>query len=140
MKATKKQKQQMQKYYLENKDRLKWYKKSYYNSHKGIWIKYQNTDEYRRSTLERYRKMRTDVIRIYGNKCRCCNEKRIEFLAIDHIKGGGNKHRRAVGNNIYLFLKKNNYPREGYRVLCHNCNLSRGFYGYCPHKLHGIEL
>jgi hypothetical protein len=23
---------------------------------------------------------------------------------------------------------------KGYRVLCHNCNLARGFYGYCPHE------
>jgi hypothetical protein len=20
-----------------------------------------------------------------------------------------------------------------YRVLCHNCNMALGFYGYCPH-------
>jgi hypothetical protein len=33
---------------------------------------------------------------------------------------------------LYLWLKRNNYP-TGFRVLCHNCNLAIGFYGYCPH-------
>jgi hypothetical protein len=28
---------------------------------------------------------------------------------------------------------KENFPPE-YRVLCHNCNQSHGWYGYCPHE------
>lgn len=29
--------------------------------------------------------------------------------------------------------RKNNYPK-GFQVLCHNCNLAKGFYGKCPHQ------
>jgi len=58
-------------------------------------------------------------------------------LGIDHINGGGGKHRKELtiqGITIYIFLKRNNYPKE-YQVLCHNCNLAKGFYGECPHTI-----
>ena len=35
-------------------------------------------------------------------------------------------------------MARNGYPWEkyppGYQVLCHNCNLAKGFYGSCPHQ------
>jgi hypothetical protein len=70
--------------------------------------------------------------------CGCCGEDRFEFLAIDHINGGGNQHRKSIGENtgggqIVLWIIKNNFP-EGFRVLCHNCNVSLGNFGYCPHQ------
>lgn len=68
--------------------------------------------------------------------CACCGEQHVEFLALDHIDGDGNEERRelnAIGAKFYRFLRQNHYP-PGLRVLCHNCNLARGFYGYCPHE------
>lgn len=71
--------------------------------------------------------------------CACCSEHRIEFLSLDHTNGGGNEERRKLkakhisgGTKFYAYLKRNGYP-SGYRVLCHNCNLSLGFFNYCPH-------
>lgn len=79
---------------------------------------------------------RLEVVTHYGGKCACpgCLESRIEFLALDHINGGGNKHRRdeKIGR-MDMWLKRNGFP-SGFRVLCHNCNMARGFYGYCPHE------
>ena len=67
-------------------------------------------------------------------ECECCKEKEIKFLAIDHINGGGTKHRKEIkGGNIYQWLKTNKYPK-GFRVLCHNCNLAIAFYKTCPHQ------
>lgn len=86
-----------------------------------------------------HRRARLTVLTHYSGGapcCACCGEKRIEFLAIDHIEGKGGEHRSDLkqrGTNIYHFLKKNNFP-PGYRVLCHNCNQSFGLYGYCPHQ------
>lgn len=84
-------------------------------------------------------KMRNDVISHYGGKCACCGEKQWEFLVIDHIFGGGEKHRSSLGCNtggypFYAKLKKMNYPfKDELRVLCCNCNSALGYYGYCPH-------
>jgi hypothetical protein len=30
-------------------------------------------------------------------------------------------------------LIKENFPKE-YQILCFNCNLALGFFGYCPHR------
>lgn len=71
-----------------------------------------------------------------GNpRCMCdgCNESNIRHLCIDHINGNGVQHRKEVGSHLYDWLIKNNFP-EGFRVLCHNCNQSLGYSGYCPHN------
>ncbi len=92
------------------------------------------TQRIHRRALKRY-----DVLTHYSAggepRCACCGESRLEFLAIDHENGGGNKHRAVIGRNIRFhdWLRKNGLP-AGYRVLCHNCNLSHGYYGYCPHQ------
>jgi hypothetical protein len=63
----------------------------------------------------------------------------MEFLALDHINGGGNAHRREVtgsakgGPKFYYWLRDNNYP-PGFQVLCHNCNQAKATYGRCPHQ------
>lgn len=77
-------------------------------------------------------KQRTIAIEKYGGKCVCCGEKEPKFLSFDHINGGGSQHRKVIGGKIIRWLKKNGYP-EGFQILCHNCNLARGFYGQCPH-------
>ena len=77
-------------------------------------------------------KLRADVLTGYGGRCKCCGIGEIKFLSIDHVNGGGNRQRKA-GIKIYSWLRNNNYPL-GFQVLCHNCNLAKGFYGECPHK------
>jgi hypothetical protein len=67
-------------------------------------------------------------------KCSCCGEAHFEFLTIDHVNGGGHAHRKSIkaGHQIYAWLRRNNFPKE-FRVLCANCNMSHGLFGYCPH-------
>lgn len=90
----------------------------------------------------KYKKIRIAVIEKYGGKCACCGEATIEFLAIDHIgeKGVGSKDRKLNGGStgIYRKLYREMVTMKNYRVLCHNCNSSLGFYGYCPHKIFSI--
>jgi hypothetical protein len=99
----------------------------------------------RKKGRERSRALREEVLRHYGGKCACCGELRSEFLAVDHIQGGGGKHRKEIGAGTAYFswLKKNSYP-SGYRILCHNCNMAVAFYGHCPHQkdaeVHPIDL
>lgn len=88
------------------------------------------------SEHKRYLEVRKKVLTYYGGnppRCACCGETQDEFLTIDHISGGGTKHRKRIRRPFYRWLLENNFP-EGYRVLCMNCNHSLGQYGYCPHQ------
>jgi len=79
--------------------------------------------------------LRRETILAYGGVCACCGESEWEFLAIDHINGGGNQHRRVlglVGPFFFKYLRDQGFP-VGYQVLCHNCNQAKGAYGTCPH-------
>ncbi len=87
---------------------------------------------------KRYRvRIRLQALRAYGGEspaCRCCGETIMEFLCLDHINGGGNKHRKESGVlSMYEWCKRNNYPSGMFQILCHNCNMAKGFYGGCPH-------
>lgn len=84
-------------------------------------------------------KIRLEVLSHYGINgnpiCQCCGETRLEFLSLDHIEGNGRKDRARHGSGQQLFrhLIRDGFPL-GYRTLCHNCNMSFGLYGYCPHE------
>ena len=78
--------------------------------------------------------LRNKIFDHYGYKCSCCEENRYEFLSIDHINGGGAKFREKIrGIMYYKWIIDNNYP-DNLRILCHNCNMAIGMYGYCPHN------
>jgi hypothetical protein len=82
------------------------------------------------------RRVREEVIRRYGGKCKCCGIDNYEFLSIDHIKGNGLKHRRKLnieGQKFIFWLRRKSYPK-GFQILCHNCNQALGHYGFCPHR------
>jgi len=100
----------------DNKPETKLRLQKYYNDDKA---KFQT-----RSKL-RSREIRLEVIDYYSNgemKCKECGENNIEFLEIDHIDGGGNKHKKEEKyTNLYHYLKRNNFP-DGYQILCSSCN------------------
>jgi len=120
-------------------------KERYYKTRKETieytrnWQK-RNPEKHRENSKRAMRKHQQKLKRIciahYSNEtnnCACCGDNNMEFLTIDHINGGGSKHRKQIKGHFYEWLIKNNYP-EGYRVLCMNCNHSLGIYGYCPHN------
>lgn len=103
------------------------------------------------SCLERYRtnykprsrsKIRDEVYEKYGGAvCKCCGETRVVFLVLDHIHGGGYRHRQQVGSGVrlYYWLKRNNYP-YGFQVLCQNCNVGKWRNkGICPHEVERVQ-
>ena len=95
-----------------------------------------NKDRYNKRNTANHAAVKREVFSMYGNKCACCGEDRIEFLGIDHINGDGAKERRELGIGsgfrFYYHLRDLGFP-SGYRLLCHNCNLAISNYGYCPH-------
>lgn len=80
-------------------------------------------------------KIKNSVFDYYGKKCICCGESNLIFLSIDHINGGGTKHRKEIGKKSYVWLYQNNFP-DGYQTLCFNCNWGKHLNGgVCPHKI-----
>ena len=120
-------------HYLNNKDNIKEYKKEYYLKNKdNINEKNRkNGKEYRlknRKNLNEKNKIyrlnkKIEVYNHYCNgdvKCQKCGETNIKCLSIDHINGGGRKHRKEICGALTNWLIKNNYP-EGFQILCINC-------------------
>lgn len=90
---------------------------------KKLWAKYTG----RTSTYYR-QKTRLEVINNYSGKCMDCGEVDPVVLTIDHVKGGGKQHRAELiskGNYFYCWLKKNNFPKDGFELVCRNCNWRR---------------
>jgi hypothetical protein len=101
-----------------------------------------NPDKVKANRQKTRDNLRNAVIDAYGGKCQCCSESTREFLAIDHINGGGNAHRRSLhpkasAQTLYCWLRKNNYPK-GFQILCHNCNSAKAYYGGCPHQRNNL--
>ena len=100
--------------------------------------KYRSSDKWKKQKKAYDLRVRLEAIRHYGKgkiECNCCGEKDYRFLSFDHINGGGNKHILSIkGYRLGQWLRKNKYPK-GFQILCHNCNMSKGIYGTCPHKL-----
>lgn len=123
-KKQQKHRERSAKYYSEHKEERKKYSEGWIERNRGKHNSYKTKADknHRRSCFEHY-----------GLSCACCGEDIYEFLTIDHINGGGNKHRKEIGQSvIYKWLIDNDYP-DGFRTLCYNCNSSLGHYGYCPH-------
>lgn len=112
----------------EKRERYNRYGREYYARQKALGTAF-------------YQKLRSACLAAYGGECACCGEGAMEFLAIDHVNGGGNAHRKSLspsggkGSSMAAmrWIRDNGYP-EGFRVLCHNCNFSYGAHGYCPHQ------
>jgi hypothetical protein len=140
-------------YYSKHKEALKGKRKVYYSSHKTIEqingkiyrrehsleivkMKKSWRDDHRQHMRDYQKAYRYNrkllVINNYGGKCVCCGFDKIDALTIDHIDGGGNKHRREIGgtNGLYKWLVQNNFP-NGFQVLCANCNLVKSIRGVC---------
>lgn len=100
--------------------------KRYYAAHK---------EDRKKQSASWQRYMRWQVLTHYGGnppKCKCCGESTYEFLCVDHIEGHVGKH-IPRGTGTLLQCIRENFP-EGFQVLCHNCNMAKGFYGICPHE------
>ena len=81
-------------------------------------------------------KSKIEVFSYYSNgaiQCKCCGEKQLEFLTLDHINGRKNEKGHLTGYQLYKNVIKQNFPR-GFQVLCFNCNSGKWIYKECPHK------
>lgn len=132
------------KHYRKNKDKINSKRREYRKNNRDKINKLQArwrennrelANKLSRESKKKYEKMTKKVVfEHYGKKCACCGESNPIFLSIDHINGGGTKHRKKIGVKICVWLYKNNFPK-GYQTLCFNCNWGKHINnGICPHK------
>jgi len=131
-------------FYKNRKGQYSSYCKSCHMAY-GMRINYNKRKECKRDYIKNNNKdNKIIIIEHYSdgkNCCACCGESHIEFLTLDHINGGGSKQKRDLGisgsntQKFYKWLINNNFPNDPHlQVLCFNCNITKGIYGYCPHK------
>lgn len=103
-------------------------------------VKQVNANTVKRLGKEYYRenhqRLKREMIAVFGGKCDCCGETETEFLSLDHINGGGNIHRKKVGGTrVWRDLRALGWPKDGYRILCMNCQFGFKNGRTCPHQL-----
>ena len=133
---------------IGNKRRWQENKERYIAIHKKLYL--SKSDVYKEDLTKKHKiymanyvpKLKWEVLAAYsdGNPvCKCCGEKDVRFLSLDHIKNNGAKERRELkkkGYAFYAYLRKRGFPQNGYQVLCYNCNFAKRSYNeVCPHKL-----
>lgn len=83
--------------------------------------------EVNRAQNTKYReRIRKEVVAGLGGICAECGITDWRFLVVDHINAGGLKHRKELKTGTMMFflsVRKENFPRDKYQVLCFNCNL-----------------
>lgn len=99
--------------------------------------KWYSTSITRTKNIDENRLVKNQVVDNYGGKCNCCGETERTFLAIDHINGGGNIHRKRIKKlssiSFYRWLINEKFP-DDFQILCHNCNMSKYLLGECAHN------
>jgi len=111
----------------------------------GYKRRYNESHREQQNLANRNRKqfIKAEVFAHYGNACACCGEAHSEFLCIDHVNGGGMKHRKEInvrgGTEFYAWLRSQSFP-VGFQTLCQNCNSAKSLFGSCPHTWDGTSI
>lgn len=119
-----KKRKRAKEWYLQNKERALKYQREY---------KAKNRDHVLGLKRDQYTRKRLEMIFRLGGRCVCCGITESRFLAVDHINNDGKADRLTFGRQAYRAVKASDFDRKKYQVLCHNCNMAKGFYGTCPH-------
>ena len=94
--------------------------------------------EYQREYARKYRKfMMAQFREMYGQKCACCGDPRIQFLVVDHvvpIRRAGKRGQSALRDAL------KEYRPDLFQTLCHNCNSLKGASDSCPCGTQIVEI
>src|SRR6266487_3067498 len=62
--------------------------------------------------------LRTEALMNFGGRCSCCGETELDFLTVEHINHNSPRNPYTEWEK----LKMAGWPKNGYTVLCMNCN------------------
>lgn len=125
---------------------LSWKKRNPERAHELNRRSYERNRERKRAKDKlRFQTVRDEMIAAYGAKCACCGETEPAFLTLDHTegRGAGAAHRRLLGNgnksagswSVKFDLRERGWPKDGFRLLCWNCQWGTQREDGCPHQL-----
>ena len=92
------------------------------NSNYAWFVNFNSGYEY--GNCKSYYNIRNNALQAVGNgviACVKCGFSDIRALQIDHINGGGSKHKRSCSGSHEYYKTMIVYP-EDYQLLCANCN------------------
>jgi len=85
-----------------------------------------NKEKHRNYGRVKSLKRKMKLVKKFGGKCACCGFDDWRALQIDHINGGGSRHRSEFksGNSYVKYLLELSGEEIGksYQMLCANCN------------------
>lgn len=88
---------------------------------------------WRASRKVRFDQLRKDALIAYGNRCAWCGDTEDTHLQFDHVNNDGHIHRKQEKldgmMSVYAWMKKHNYPKDRFQILCANCHNGKSFYG-----------
>jgi len=91
-----------------------------------------NRDRVRRQQQRWRNATRDAVFDHYGRVCACPGCGATDDLTIDHIAGGGTRHRQEqAGMWLYRWIVVNGFP-AGLQTMCRACNLAKSRNAACP--------
>lgn len=77
-------------------------------------------------------KLKEEMVDEYGGCCQECGEDDVIVLVLDHVFDNAQEDRIVNNHNggykMYMRLKQQGWPQEGYQLLCHNCNYRKEFF------------
>jgi hypothetical protein len=95
-----------------------------------------NRQRIRVRAQQRLRELWRVAYAVYGGRCDCCGETRIEMMTLDHVFNDGAYHREVnkdYARKILCRIEKSGRPEPGIAMRCYNCNCVRLRCGECPH-------
>jgi len=116
------------KHYLNRKERNNEYRRRKRKEARElsiVWEKKEDPQKRRDYGKKQYDLRKEKIYSILGEKCVKCGYSDIRALQIDHVNGGGNTHRRALGWKYFKTLSEMSQDdlRKDFQILCANCNM-----------------
>ena len=87
-------------------------------------------------------RLRARILDSLGGVCACCGEQARRVLTVDHVQGGGTRHRRELSDprDYYRSILAEGCTPDRYRLLCLNCHESVNERGECHHQQEARRL